>query len=114
MSFPIRSFGPGTFSLINPIMPRSALPWRTPGDQTLSATFEFVAEDGTTVLGTFQVTLGPHAQIARFVREMFPAVPAGIGFIRITTSSPVCSMALRMRGLDLSQLPIFINPQLGS
>jgi hypothetical protein len=80
-----------------------------PSDQSISATFEFIAEDGTTVLGSFEVTLGPHAQIARFVREMFPNFPEGIGFIRITTSSPVCGMALRLRGLDLSQVPVFIN-----
>jgi hypothetical protein len=80
-----------------------------PGEQTITATFEFIAEDGTTVLGTVQVTLGSHAQIARFVREMFPDFPDGIGFVRITTSAPVCGMVLRLRGLDLSQLPIFIN-----
>jgi hypothetical protein len=80
-----------------------------PSGQSITATFEFVAEDGTTVLGSFQVTLGPHAQIARFVREMFPAFPEGIGFVRITTSSPVCGLVLRFRGLDLSQLPVFIN-----
>jgi hypothetical protein len=80
-----------------------------PGEQSVVATLEFVAEDGTTVLGSLQVTLSPHSQIARFVRELFPAFPDGIGFIRITTTSPVCGMALRLRGLNLSQLPVFIN-----
>jgi hypothetical protein len=80
-----------------------------PADQSVVATFEFIAEDGTTVLGSFQVTLGPHAQIARFVREMFPGFPDDIGSVRITTSSPVCGMVLRLTGLDLMQVPVFIN-----
>jgi hypothetical protein len=80
-----------------------------PADQPVSATFEFIAEDGVTVLGALQVTLGPHAQIARFVREMFPDFPEGIGFVRVVTSAPVCGLALRLIGLDLSQVPLFVN-----
>ena len=81
-----------------------------PGFQAVTATLEFVGEDGETILGKIQVTLGPHAQIAKFVRELFPAFPDGIGFIRVTTSAPVCGLALRLHGLDISQVPVFVNP----
>lgn len=78
--------------------------------RTAICTLELVASDGETILGTTQISLGPHSQTARFLFELFPALLTdAVGFVRITCSEPVCALALHLRGLVMAQIPIVIE-----
>ncbi len=73
-------------------------------------TLEIIGPDGITVLGTTQITLGPHSQTARFLFELFPDILTDeVGFVRITCSEPVCALALHLHGLVMAQIPIVIE-----
>jgi len=77
-------------------------------DQTVTSTVEVVAEGGT-ILGTTDVTLGPHSQIARFLFELFPQLLTDEGvFVRITSQDPVCALVLNLHGLEMFQIPVFV------
>lgn len=77
-------------------------------DQTVTCTVEIVAEDGT-VLGTTDVTLGPHSQIARFLFELFPQLLTDEGvFVRITSTDPICALVLNLHGFEIFQIPVFV------
>jgi hypothetical protein len=78
--------------------------------QTAVVTLEIMAEDDVTVLGTAQVTLGPHAQIAQYIFQLFPNILTDdIGYIRITSSNPICALALHLRGFSMNQIPVVIE-----
>lgn len=78
--------------------------------EATTCTFEVYAEDGTEPLGTYDLELGPHSQIARYLKELFPDVLAdGSGFVKITCDSPVCALVLHLHGFQMLQIPIFIN-----
>ena len=79
-------------------------------NQAVVVTLEIMAEDDVTVLGTAQVTLGPHAQIAQYIFELFPNILTDdIGYIRITSSNPVCALVLHLRGFSMNQIPVVIE-----
>ncbi len=78
--------------------------------QTAICTLEIIDSDGITVLGTTQITLGPHSQTARFLFELFPDILTDeVGFVRITCSDPVCALVLHLHGLVMAQIPIVIE-----
>ena len=77
-------------------------------DVPVTCSVEVVAEDGT-VLGTTDVTLGPHSQIARFLFELFPQLLTDEGiFVRITCPDPVCALVLNLHGFEMFQIPVFV------
>jgi hypothetical protein len=77
-------------------------------DQTVTVNVEVVAEDGT-VLGTTDVTLGPHSQIAQFLFELFPQLLTDEGvFVRITSPDPICALVLNLHGFEMFQIPVFV------
>jgi hypothetical protein len=77
-------------------------------DQTVTVSVEVVAEDGT-VLGTTDVTLGPHSQIAQFLFELFPQLLTDEGvFVRITSPDPICALVLNLHGFEMFQIPVFV------
>lgn len=82
-----------------------------PSDTTpATVTLEFFAEDGTIALATATLQLGIRMQITRFVDEWLADIPPGtVGFVRITATSPICGMALQLRGLAMTQVPILIE-----
>ena len=81
------------------------------GTQPATCNLEVFGEDETTPLGSAQVTLGPRGQLGRFIRELFPGILSdGVGFVRISCDQPVCGLALHLRGLAMTQIPIFIEP----
>lgn len=78
--------------------------------QTTICTVEIIDSDGNSVLGTTQITLGPHSQTARYLFELFPEIlEDDVGFVRITCSEPVCALALHLRGLVMAQIPVVIE-----
>ena len=81
-------------------------------DQTVTVSVEVVSEDGT-VLGTTDVTLGPHSQIAKFLFELFPQLLTDEGvFVRITSPDPICALVLNLHGFEMFQIPVFVvDPQ---
>lgn len=55
--------------------------------------------------------MGPHAQTARFMRELFPGILTdGVGFVRVTCDNPICPLALHLRGLAMTQIPVVSEP----
>ncbi len=77
-------------------------------DRTVVCTVEVVAEDGT-VLGTTEVTLGPHSQIARYLFELFPQLLTDEGvFVRISCTDPICALVLYLHGFEIYQIPVFV------
>jgi hypothetical protein len=75
-----------------------------------TVTLEFFADDGITPLGTVTLQLGPRTQIAKFVDEWFTTMaPGATGFVRITATSSICGLALQLRGLVMTQIPILIE-----
>lgn len=81
-----------------------------PEQQGASCTLEVWEEDGEEPLDTFELELGPHSQIARYLKELFPEVLADdSGFVKITCDSPVCALALHLHGFQMLQIPVFVN-----
>jgi hypothetical protein len=77
-------------------------------DQTVTVSVEVVSEDGT-VLGTTDITLGPHSQIAKFLFELFPQLLTDEGvFVRITSPDPICALVLNLHGFEMFQIPVFV------
>lgn len=75
-----------------------------------TVTLDFFEEDGTTPVGSVNLDLGPRTQIARFVDEWLQTfAPITIGFVRITATSPICSVVIQFRDLDMTQIPILIE-----
>lgn len=73
-------------------------------------TLEVWEEDGTEPLGTYELELGPHSQIARYLKELFPDVLADdSGFVKIACDSPVCALALHLHGFQMLQIPVFVD-----
>lgn len=78
--------------------------------QAAIVTLEIMAEDEITVLGSAQVTLEPHAQIAQYLFQLFPNILTDdIGYVRITSSNPICALALHLRGFSMTQIPVIIE-----
>lgn len=83
-----------------------------PAGVTAECQIEVFAEDETTSLGTFPMTLGPRSQTAQFLAEAVPEILTGeVGFVRITCDNPICALALNLRGLRVLQVPIFIDTE---
>ena len=79
-------------------------------DRTTFCTAEVFADNGTVLLGTAPITLGPHSQTARYLFELFPQILAGdVSLIRISCTDPVCALSLYLRGLDFYQIPVVIE-----
>jgi len=75
-----------------------------------SCTLEVYEEDGTEPLGTYDLELGPHSQIARYLKELFPDVLAdGSGFVKISCDNPVCALVLHLHGFQMLQIPVFVE-----
>ncbi len=79
-------------------------------EQAAMCSLELYEEDGETPLGTVDVELAPRAQIARILLELFPELLTGeVGFVRVSCDSPVCALALQLRGLQMLQIPVFVE-----
>lgn len=75
-----------------------------------NCTLEIYEEDGTEPLETYELELGPHSQIARYLKEFFPEILAdGSGFVKINCDAPVCALALHLHGFQMLQIPVFVN-----
>lgn len=73
---------------------------------------ELFEENGETPIGNATVTLQPRAQIARLLLDMFPELLTGdVGFVRVTCDNPVCLLVLRLRGLEMLQIPVFVESE---
>jgi hypothetical protein len=77
--------------------------------QSATCTLEIFNEDGVS-LGMTQITVGPHSQIAQFLFQAFPNVlEDDVALIEISCDSPVCALALHLRGLSMTQIPIVVE-----
>jgi hypothetical protein len=60
-------------------------------------------------LGALGCRAGSHAQIARFLFELFPQLLNDEGiFVRITCPDPVCALVLNLHGFEMFQIPVFL------
>ncbi|MDD5544458.1 MAG: hypothetical protein PHX83_14935 [Acidobacteriia bacterium] len=80
-----------------------------PGSTDAMVTFNLMAKDGTQV-GTTQITVPAHNQLARFVTELFPTLTVTlqnfIGTLQITSNNPVAIVGLRVHGVNFSTMPV--------
>lgn len=77
--------------------------------QSSICTLEIFADDGT-LLDATEITLGPRSQTAQFLFEIFPDVFADdVGYVRISCDNPICSLALRLCGLNMTQIPVVVE-----
>jgi len=78
-------------------------------DQTATCTLEIYADDGT-LLNTTQIVLGPRSQTAQFLSQIFPNVLTNdAGYVRISCNNPICALALHLRGLGMTQIPVAVE-----
>ncbi len=65
-------------------------------------------EDGN-LLGSAPKFLGPYSQTAQYLKQTFPQILTdGIGYVVISCDSPVCALALQLRGLSMLQIPVVV------
>jgi len=77
--------------------------------QAATCTLDLVSQEGV-VLGTTQLALAANSHTARFLFELFPNIPNdGVGFVRINSDIPICALALRLRDLAMTQIPVVIE-----
>ena len=78
--------------------------------QTAACTIQLFEEETEDLLGETDVQLGPGSQTAQFLFELFPGLLTGeVGFVRISCDKPVCALALQLRGLEMLQIPVFVE-----
>ena len=75
-----------------------------------TCTVELFEEEGTEPIGSVDMEIGPRSQIGQFLFDMFPGLLTGeVGFVRVTCDSPICGVALQLRGLQMLQIPIVVE-----
>jgi hypothetical protein len=77
--------------------------------QSATCTLEIFNEEGDS-LGITQVSVGPHSQIAQFIFQTFPNIlEDDVALIKISCDNPICALALHLRGLSMTQIPIVVE-----
>jgi hypothetical protein len=80
-----------------------------PGDGINVVTLTLIDESGMTAGFPVTLTLQPHQQSARFVRELFGSDAIGAGFrgsMHLQSATPFTVVGLRFSGIEFSTLPL--------
>jgi hypothetical protein len=86
------------------------------GEQPATCTLTFFQEGEAEASGEVVLEeLGAHTQRAQNLDEIFPDLFADeAGFVLINCDQPVCALAINMRGVTATQIPIFTDPLNGN
>lgn len=107
---PSGDFTSGSFFLDESEDQDTAIALTNRADDPNVCTFEVFLEGETEPLGSEEIELGPHSQISRYLFELFPELLTDeAGYVRITCEEPTCALVLNLRGLQMLQIPIFVE-----
>jgi len=89
----------------------SGLALANPSTDPISVTLQLVSMDGSSPVPSATVTVPPNGQLARFIRELFPALPLSFrGFLKATANTPINVTGLRGRYNERGDFLITTTP----
>jgi hypothetical protein len=107
---PTGAFTSGTFYVDQTEAARVGLALANPSTEIANITLEIYGQDGTTPLSTKSMQLASHTQFTQFLDEIFPnALVDSVGYVRISSSTAICAIAVRITGTTISPVAFFVN-----
>lgn len=89
----------------------SGLAVANPSTDPISVALQLVSMDGSSPVPSVTVTVPPNGQLARFIRELFPALPLSFrGFLKATANTPINVTGLRGRYNERGDFLITTTP----